>query len=311
MRRLAYQTWNNPIAIKELRGRMRGWRAATVLIVHLAALSCLASFIYFLVAESASGISTYGGGGQVGQTMGQTLFYGTYMLQLAIVVFLSPSFTAGTISGERERKTIDLLIVTLLPRHSLVVGKLISALAYVVLLILAALPIQSLAFMFGGVVLSELAIGTLLLLVTALIAGTVGIFISSWMRSSIASTVLSYATVLAAMLGLPVLVGMAVSILSAVANQALDRLSWAGQAALVYAGGLLLCTNPFATAVMTKVVQDEYDSFFFFTIQVRGSSGPAHTIPLISPWVVYILLHVVFSALLILFSTLIIRHKRG
>ena len=135
--RIAYQTWNNPIVLKELRGRMRGWRAATVLIIHLTMLGCFASFIYFVVAESTSS----SGGAGVGQTMGQTLFYSTYLMLLVLVVFLSPAFTAGAISGERERKTIDLLITTLLPAHSLVLGKLISALAYVVLLIVVFIGI--------------------------------------------------------------------------------------------------------------------------------------------------------------------------
>jgi ABC-2 type transport system permease protein len=306
LRRLAYQTWNNPIVIKELRGRMRGWRAATVLIIHLSVLACFASSIYLIIAESASLV----GGGQIGQTMGQTLFYSTYLVQLVLVVFLSPAFTAGAISGERERKTIDLLITTLLPSHSLVLGKLISALAYIILLILAALPIQSLALMFGGIVPSEVIIGTILLLITALIAGSVGIFVSSLMRSSIASTVLTYAAILLATVGIPIAVGVALGLFNAILGRTLDSLSWIWQAALVYVGGFLLCTNPFATVFMTKAIQDEQGSLFLFTTQVSSGSA-TRTIPLISPWVIYVLFYTAVSGLLILSSILIIRHKRG
>ena len=42
--------------------------------------------------------------------------------------------------------------------------------------------------MFGGVIFAEMVIGTVLLLVTALVAGAIGVFISSLVKSSIAST---------------------------------------------------------------------------------------------------------------------------
>ncbi len=303
--RLAYQTWNNPVVIKELRGRMRGWRAAAVLISQLVILSCFASFVYFIIAEASSNSGT------VGSTIGQALFYSTYLLQMVMVVFLSPAFTAGAISGERERKTLELLVTTLLPTHSLVLGKLVSALAYIVLLILVALPIESLAFVFGGVVLPEVIIGTLLLLATALLSGAVGIFISSLMKSSIASTVLTYATILLFSMGLPIMLSMLLGFIGVLIDPIMDKLDWIGQIALVYLGGLLVCSNPFATAIATVVIEQEKNSFFFFTSQVTSNNGNTYVVPLISPWIVYILLYTVISGLLILISIAIIQRKRG
>ncbi len=301
---IAYQTWGNPIVLKELRGRMRGWRAAVVLIIHLLTLGCFASFIYLVVAQSVSS----SGSGSAGQTMGQTLFYSSYLMLLVLVVFLSPAFTAGAISGERERKTIDLLVTTLLPSTSLVLGKLISALAYIVLLILAALPIQSLAFMFGGVVLSEMVIGTILLLVTALAAGSVGILISSIMKSSIASTVLTYAVILLTTMGLPIMSGIVLSFLGAMFGTFLDTIDWFWQTVLLYLGGLFICINPFATAFTTKMIQESEDTYFFFTTTVGNN---AYTVPLISPWIVYTLFYIALSALLVLISILVVYRKRG
>jgi ABC-2 type transport system permease protein len=305
--RLLSRLWSNPIVLKELRGRMRGWRAAVVLIAQLVVLSCFASLIYFTVAEGTGSSSS----GTIGQVMGQTLFYSTYMLLLVLVVFLSPAFTAGTISGERERKTLDLLITTLLPARSLVLGKLMSALAYVVLLILLALPIQSLALMFGGVIFAEMVIGTLILLVTALIAGSIGMFVSTLFKSSISSTVLTYATILLLTIGLPIVASIVTLFLAAVLSTIIDELHWVAQAALVYLGGLLLCTNPFAVAITTKFIEDSEDTLFFFTVPLNPAQGIARVIPLVSPWIVYVLLCVAVSALLILFSILILKRKRG
>ena len=57
LERLPSGLWNNPIVIKELRGRMRGWRAAAVLTVQLVVLSCFASLIYFTVVQGADSSS--------------------------------------------------------------------------------------------------------------------------------------------------------------------------------------------------------------------------------------------------------------
>lgn len=334
--RFVAQAWNNPIVLKELRPHvpcgpwMRSWRALVVLSIHLVVLSCFVSILYFAVVESERQSSsplpwdrgaidptkptaapTPWGCGELGVPWGrQTLFYSTYMLLLTLAVFLSPSFTAGSISGERERKTLDLLITTSLPTRSLVLGKLTPALAYIVLLILTALPIQGLALVFGGIALSEVIIGTLILFATALIAGTIGIFVSSFTRSPTVSTVLTYATILLAALGLPILaIVMLVTLGSALIPS--SDLNWVLQAGLIYVGGFLICTNPFATAVATKILEEEKNSLFFFTIQVTGSNGDPRTLPLLSPWIVYVLFYVAVSTLLIFFSIWIIEHKRG
>jgi ABC-type transport system involved in multi-copper enzyme maturation permease subunit len=300
------RAWSNPIVIKELRGRMRGWRAAVVLTVHLALLGCFASFIYLVVAESTQSI----GSRNTGTTIGQTLFYSTYLLLLTVVVFLSPAFTAGAISGERERKTFEMLITTLLPARAVVIGKLISALGYIMLLILAALPIQSLALMFGGIVLSEVLIGLLILLVTALIVGSIGIFVSSILKSTVASTVLTYAAIMLSAIGLPIVAGIVVSFLGALSYTILEDLGWIAQALLIYSGGFLLCTNPFATAVATKLIEEQENSLFFFTMQVSGSSNVSHNILLVSPWIVYVVFYTGISALLIMSTILVIQRKR-
>ena len=308
LKHVVWQQVNNPIVLKELRGRMRGWRAAIVLSAHLVILGCFASLIYFTVAQSASSSGT-----GIGKTMGQALFYSTYVLLLVVVVFLSPAFTAGAISSERERRTLDLLITTLLPAHSIVLGKLMSALAYIVLIILAALPVQSLAFMFGGITLPEMLIGTLVLLVTALIAGSVGIFVSSLMKSSIASTVITYAVVLLVSVGVPAVVGILFGLINVVVFATVDALGWIVEIALIYTAGLLICTNPFATVIATKVIEQEQDTLFFFLTHVysAGSPGTSIPVPLVSPWLVYVPFYVAVSALLILATILIIRRKRG
>ena len=79
----------------------------------------------------------------------------------------------------------------------------------------------------------------------------------------------------------------------------------------VYLGGLLLCTNPFAVAIATKLIEDSEGTLFFFTVPLNPAQGFARVVPLVSPWIVYVPLGVAVSALLILFSILILERKRG
>ena len=62
---------------------------------------------------------------------------GVVMATVALVV---PGLVGPTISGERERQTLNLLLVTPLGPARIVLGKLVAALAFVVLLVIACLP---------------------------------------------------------------------------------------------------------------------------------------------------------------------------
>src|SRR5258708_26930719 len=152
----------NPVVLKELRGRMRGPRAFVVLTVYLILMSGFARLIYYLYSSSLDFQGAAAGG-----TIGRWLFSSIVAVELFLVAFIAPTFTAGAISGERERQTYDLLRTTLLPARSLVVGKLISALSYILLLLLAAIPLQSIAFLFGGVTEAEVILSLVILVITA------------------------------------------------------------------------------------------------------------------------------------------------
>ena len=117
------------------------------------------------------------------------------------MLFLAPAFTAGAISLEREKQTLDLLVTTPISSLAIVVGKLLSALVYVFLLIIASIPLTALVFLFGGVGPEDLVRGYAVLLVTALGLGSVGLFCSTLVRRTQAATIITYFTVLAMTIG--------------------------------------------------------------------------------------------------------------
>ncbi len=284
----------NPVIVKELRARMRGARAFIVLTAYLLLLSCFTSLIYLSVSGSAQATA----GSQMGPALGKVVFGGVVAFELFLVCFMTPAFTAGAISGEREKRTYDLLITTLLPARSIVLGKLISALAYVVLLILAAVPLESLAFVLGGVTPAEVIIASIVLLVTALGYGSIGIFYSSLARSSTLSTVLTYATTLLTNLGLPIVALLLAPAFSMGLEEIFGDPPWTTLVLLIYFFGFLACTNPLLTAILTEMLIVEGKPLFFFTEQLDSQ----HTILLASPWLVYTIFYLVVSVVLIRLS---------
>jgi ABC-2 type transport system permease protein len=286
------QVLDNPVVHKELRGRMRGRRAFVVLTIYLLLLSCLTSTIYLAYASAAQ--QPYGPDSYL---IGKIVFGGVLGVQVMLVIFITPAFTAGTISGERERQTYDLLRTTLLPARDLVTGKLVAALSYVVLLILAAVPLESLAFLLGGVAWEEIIVSQLILLVTALAVGAASTYFSSRMKSTLSATVVSYAFALLCTAGLPILLSMLAPILGFATTAFMEEPHWLVIAALIYVGGFLLSTNPIATIILSEVVLIEEQTLFFFKVSFPATSAPVADIWLISPWVVYVLSYLLVALL--------------
>ena len=100
--------------------------------------------------------------------IGQGIFAALLMLETLLVAFLAPMATAGAISLEREKQTLEMLAATPITSVAIVLGKLFSALIYVWLLIAASIPLTAVVFVFGGVAPDDLLRGYLVLIVTAL-----------------------------------------------------------------------------------------------------------------------------------------------
>jgi ABC-2 type transport system permease protein len=164
---------HNSVVGKELRLRMRGWRSIMVLTLYMAILGIIA--IAFLMQQAGPNA---GQSSQVGLRLFQTMA----VFQLFLILFITPVSAAGAISGERQRQTWDLLLVTRLSSFGIVWGKLTAALAFDLLLIVASLPLFSLVFLFGGVAPDDVAHTYLVFLATVVLLGTLSLCISALTR---------------------------------------------------------------------------------------------------------------------------------
>lgn len=183
------------ISVKELRGRMRGKRAFVIITIHLLLVAGFAWMVETLMERTLT--SGFGGTFSASADIGRALFVAMLILLTLIVLVLAPASTAGAISLEREKQTLDLLTTTPISSLAIVVGKLLSALSWILLLLLASIPVTALVFTFGGVGPDDMIKGYVVLLVTALFYGSVGLFVSALVKRTQAATVINLVVVIA------------------------------------------------------------------------------------------------------------------
>jgi ABC-type transport system involved in multi-copper enzyme maturation permease subunit len=288
---------SNPVALKELRSRMRGRRAFVVLTIYALLMSLLILLVY-LAYEAASRNSF----GPSSRQAGKAVFAAVLAAEVFLVLFVGPAFTSGSISGEKERRTYDLLRTTLLPARALVSGKLVSALSYVYLLILVSVPLQSIAFFLGGVSPVEVLLSQLLVALTAVTFALIGLFFSVVMRSTLMATIATFGAAMFLTFGLPILVGIGGAILGPLVFGVASP-GWLLEALVYYVGLLLSATNLPATIILSEVILLEEDALFLFEQMAGGRS-----ITLFSPWIAYVIIYALLA--LVLFWSTVRRVKR-
>lgn len=284
----------NPVALKELRGRMRGPRAFVVLTGYLIVVGLFTIVIYFTTTSASLSTS-----GEVdGGTVGRFLFTAVVAMELFLVAFITPAFTASAISGEHEHQTYDLVRTTLLPERSLVWGKLFSALAYILLLLLAAIPLQSIAFLFGGVDLPEIYIAFITLMATATLLGTIGVYFSVITRRTLRANIMTYVTAM----GITIVTLLAVLVLVAIDRSTSgvnSNLSKLAEWLLLILRGIFVCLNPLTTLQVSQDTLINQQSVF--TLEYTFGDGTTATLP--SPWIVFAIFYLALSAVIFYMTT--------
>jgi len=177
----------NPLLAKEFRQRMRTRRAPLIIVVYF----CFVALItFFLLYENVQGQLAL-----LLPTRSQQVFLVLTLLQLTMVAFLTPAFSAGAISGERERRTLAVLLTTPLSPGRILIGKVLSSSALLALLVVVTLPLYSLVFLFGGAIISEAVAVFAFQLFSIMLISTLSVLWSSIVLRSGWSTVFAYGTV--------------------------------------------------------------------------------------------------------------------
>lgn len=270
---------------------MRGPRAAIVMTIYLVVLTGVTLLFYWMLSATA------GFSNPQSSQVGKFLFFVLVGFQMLMVALLTPAFTAGSITSEREQKTFDLLMTTLLPARSVIFGKLGSALSYVVLLIIAIAPLESLAFMFGGVSPEEIVLSQVVMLMSALLFASAGIFWSSLLKSSVASNVLTYGTMLFQLIGIPVLYTLIVTTMGSQSVPNQPRMTDTPE--FWYTSGLVLSSHPLIAMIISEMFISNGDPLFVYS-STQYLNG--RELWVVSPWLLFCIEALIFSTIFVLIS---------
>ncbi|MBQ7833006.1 MAG: ABC transporter permease [Lachnospiraceae bacterium] len=113
-------------------------------------------------------------------------------LETIAIFFLTPALTAGCVSIEKERQTMDVLLTTRMSTWQIILGKYFSSIMLVIMLLISGLPVMSLVFIYGGVSLWQLFLILLVLIATTMFLASFGVFFSALVKNTIVSVILTY-----------------------------------------------------------------------------------------------------------------------
>ena len=175
----------NPVMEKEFRLRMRTIRSPLALMFYVLAIGVLAlGFIYMEVqARVPRGLTPEDS---------RFLFYFLSGAQLVLISFMTPGLTAGVISGEREKQTLNILLTTQLSSSTIVLSKLFSSISFMLLVVFATLPVYSIVFLFGGISPGQLAAVFAFYVLVMVTLGSLGVLFSTLYKKTVVSVILTY-----------------------------------------------------------------------------------------------------------------------
>ncbi|MCR9297054.1 MAG: ABC transporter permease subunit, partial [bacterium] len=176
----------NPVLQRELLTNLRAGRAFLLMLFYQLALASVLLFSY------PSGRVDLSSDSAAARQLVDFFFLGQYVL----ASLMAPTFAAGAISGEKERKTYEMLLASPLRPWAIVIGKMVASLTHLAVLIVASLPIIMLALPLGGVSIYEVLAAYLWLLISVILFGSIGLACSCGFRRTASSLVVSYLIIL-------------------------------------------------------------------------------------------------------------------
>src|SRR3954449_1268868 len=176
----------NPVLQRELLTNLRMSRAFVLLFIYVALLGVVVYLAW--PQEQMLDLAQP----TAAKRLVNLFFFGQFML----ASMMAPSFTAGGITGEKERMSYEMLLATPLRPSAIVLGKLFAALSHLGILMICSLPIVMLCLPLGGVSLYEVFGAYLGMIATVGLFGMISLWASSYFARTSASLVVSYLMIL-------------------------------------------------------------------------------------------------------------------
>jgi ABC-2 type transport system permease protein len=196
--------WLGPIFDKELRVCSRRRRSYVLRCVYIAALSIFILYAWYAIGgRRGAGSVVYqtSRSAQIGRTVIAYIVWFQFVgAQLIAIVMLS-----SCISDEIRAGTLAVLMTTPIRSVQIVIGKLLSRLLQLILLLAISLPLLAIVRVFGGVTWAFVLSSVCITLAASVLAGALSLWMSLNYRHAhivIVVTILFYLVILGALPGL-------------------------------------------------------------------------------------------------------------
>lgn len=176
----------NPVYKRETTVSARSFRLSLTLVIFNAILALVDLLNMYSVLERVKLTA------EIQYSSFTDLYIFVAVVEFVMLMFIMPALTAGSISGERERQTLDILLTTTMKPSEIILGKLTSSFSTMFLMIVSSFPLLAVSFVYGGVMLYDVILLLFCYLAVALMCGSMGICFSSIFKRSTISTVVSY-----------------------------------------------------------------------------------------------------------------------
>jgi hypothetical protein len=109
------------------------------------------------------------------------VLYGMFaMLQLSLMLFFAPLFTASAVAYEKDRRTFNLLLMTSLSDLEIVMGKLVAGLLNILIILGASVGLLSLCALLGGISFGQVISLFAVTAASGVAGGAMGLLIALW-----------------------------------------------------------------------------------------------------------------------------------
>ncbi len=180
----------NPIFAREIKTTLRSFKLIAAIMAYLITLLVFAGLFLY------SSMNSYYYSFNPQDTL--TLYFLLSTFQIFLIMIIIPTSAGAAISGERERQTLELILVSKMSTFSIVFGKFLASLSIVFLLIISSLPVFGIIFYYGVVSLSSLIHLILFTFFLSCLAGSISIFFSTVLKKTILSIIIVYLVMIVA-----------------------------------------------------------------------------------------------------------------
>jgi hypothetical protein len=132
---------------------------------------------------------------------GAIIYWGFAFLQLTLMLFFAPLFTAAAVSYEKDRRTFTLLLMTDLSDLEIVLGKLTAGLLNILTILAASVGFLSLCAFLGGISFGQVINLFAVTAASGIAGGAIGLLIALWRDRTFQSISLTILMVVFSILG--------------------------------------------------------------------------------------------------------------